>query len=353
MSRLGNLVKNFKINSASTSLFGEVVGLDLGSLWCTIFLSDGSIVSVKNCLAIHEETGSVLAIDEEAAKALVRKKKGVKVIWPVHKGRISDVQAQALLLEIVRRDKLPPREQLFLSHPWQGQILVNHSLTPVQLQALKSLQASGSFSSLKFINRSLFLSNILQKWRTPLSPLMILDCGYSQANVAVVFDDSVVTYASQERGLDSLVKSVRDYVREAKSLLISEDLALKITKEMILTKASQTVVLGQRIETGYPETVKIARADLSELFTKFCQKLLMLMEQVIDVTSPDVLDQVYKQGVFLLGEAGLVPGLNEGVEELTGAKTYQTSDVRKTLGEGFEYLRQHPNLIVKVRYENR
>ncbi|MEI8249211.1 MAG: rod shape-determining protein, partial [Candidatus Taylorbacteria bacterium] len=101
-------------------------------------------------------------------------------------------------------------------------------------------------------------------------------------------------------------------------ILIGETTAEHVKKTVgavIAKEPIETTIRGRDLITGLPREVVITDSDIREAMAQSIDILLEASKEVLETTPPEILSDIMKRGVHLVGGGALIKGLDELLAE--------------------------------------
>lgn len=109
------------------------------------------------------------------------------------------------------------------------------------------------------------------------------------------------------------------------------------------------LVRGRDLETGLPKTIKLTEEEVREAITMDLSKIVKLVSTVLDETPPELMEDILKRGIVLVGNGGRIKGLGQLIESETKIFTKVLDDPGMMVIKGCGELIQDETLLKKVK----
>jgi rod shape-determining protein MreB len=186
--------------------------------------------------------------------------------------------------------------------------------------------------------------------------LMVVDIGGGKTEVGVVSMGGVVVGKGIKTSGSDMDIAIMNYIKMKYGLLIGQNSAEKAKIEMGNVWEKETgsnkgaVVRGRDLETGLPKTVKIGETEIREAITLEVQKIVKLIKEELDETPPELMEDLLKRGIVLVGNGAKLRGLDRLVEKETKISTRVADEpglcVIKGCGELMEDMKLFKNIRI-------
>lgn len=331
----------------------SVVGIDLGTTTTKIYVKqEGFILEIPTVIAFHKKTNKVVAYGEEAKKMLGRVPQYLEVTRPVLQGIITYFDEAMMFLELILKDAL--KKQLSLFRPVVI-VTVPLELTNVQkrgvIEALKG-GGAGEVYLLESPLASAFGANLDIKGS---KGVFVVDIGGGTTDIATISYGGIVFGKSIRIGGDTFNQAIMNYIKENFNLIIGYRQAeeLKISIGTIHSRpGSSFVVKGRDVNTGLPRELIFTSQNLRESLEEDISRITTVMKDILNVTPPDLLNDITTSGCYLTGGGALLEGLDSIIERETRLTVIVSENPRyaaiRGLGKIVEELEHFQHLLVNV-----
>ena len=147
---------------------------------------------------------------------------------------------------------------------------------------------------------------------------MVIDIGGGTTDIAVISLGGIVRSKNLKIAGDKLNTDIISYIRNEFKILIGETTAEHVKKTVgavIAKEPIETTIRGRDLITGLPREVVITDSDIREAMAQSIDILLEASKEVLETTPPEILSDIMKRGVHLVGGGALIKGLDELLSE--------------------------------------
>ncbi len=348
--------------------FSLDIGVDLGSSNFLIFLKDrGIMINEPTMLARTKKKkwsglsapqlsySGPIAYGMKAKEMINREPKQIEVVSPIKNGVISDLEAVESLishyLKVVY--EIPSKyPKIFKPRVIVG---VPSSINQVQKRAVKSIFLASGVRDVVLVEEAVLASIGMGLPIDSSMGLVVVDIGGGKTEVSVVSVGGVVVGKGIKTAGNDLDTSIINYVKMKYGLLIGPNSAEKIKIEVgNLSDESQkekklSVVRGRDLETGLPKSIKIGENEIREAISLEVSKIVKMVGSVLDETPPELMEDILKRGIALVGNGAKMLGLAKLIERETKIATRVVDEPGLCVVKGCGELIQKPDLLTRVR----
>lgn len=304
---------NFKESKAKImAKLSNNVGIDLGTANTLVYVEGkGIVVSEPSVVAVNEKTGQVVAVGKTAKDMLGRTPTHIRAVRPLVDGVISDFEVTEEMIsyllkkagEFMPKKLLGPRVV----------VGVPSGVTNVEVRAVRDATKNAGAREVYIVEQPIAGAVGI---RLPIfEPIgsMIIDIGGGTADIAVISLGGIVQSKSLKIAGDKLNSDIISYIRNEFKILIGETTAefIKITVGAVIPgDPLETTIRGRDLITGLPREVVITDSDVREAIGQSIEIIVTSTREVLETTPPEILADIMKRGIFLVGGGALIKGLD-------------------------------------------
>lgn len=340
---------------------GVDLGVDLGSSNTLIFLKGrGIVVDEPTVIARVKKkrwTGLSapkanynvpIAYGLKAKEMLNREPKQMEVVFPIRNGIISDMEAaESLISYYLKLVYEIPTKYPKLFKP-RVIVAVPSFVTDVQKRAVKSIFVSAGAREVILVEDAVLAALGVGLPMDRPGGLVIIDVGGGKTEVTLVSMGGVVVGRGIKTSGGDFDLSVVNFMRMKYGLLIGPNSAERIKLELGETNR-QLVVRGRDLETGLPKGVKVGGSEIEEAMSMELTKIVKLVGSVLDEAPPELMDDILKKGLVMVGNGARIKGLSEMVEAETKISTRMADEAGYCVIKGCGELLDNRDLLKKIR----
>lgn len=309
-------------------LFGNDIGIDLGTANTLVYVrGKGIIINEPSVVALNEKTGQVVAVGKEAKAMLGRTPTHISAIRPLKDGVISDFEvAEEMLAYFIQKAQGEGR-RLFGPRVVIG---VPSVVTNVESRAVRDAAMNVGAREVYVVEEP--MAGAIGAKLPIAEPLgsMVIDIGGGTTDIAMISLGGVVSSKNVHIAGDVFNNDIIDYVRHNFTTIIGEKTAeeVKVHASSLLPDGEyrEYVVRGRDVMTGLPREITITDAHIREALAGSLQELTTAIQEVVEVTPPEVLSDIMKRGAFLFGGGALMRGLPETFQNIIGVPVHVVQD---------------------------
>jgi rod shape-determining protein MreB and related proteins len=351
MWRLKKFLK--RIKDKFFKLFSNEMGIDLGTANTLVYLSGkGIVVEEPSVVAVNTKTGRVVAIGREAKKMLGRTPAHITAIKPLVDGVISDFEVAEEMLSYLINKAEEGNKKLLGPKVVIG---VPSGITNVETRAVRDAARNAGAREVHIIEEPVSAAIGI---RLPIdSPMgnVIIDIGGGTTDIAVISLNGIVTSKNIKIAGEKFNEDIISYIRNEFKILIGEKTAERIKVEigevLIGEQTAETVVRGRDLVTGLPREVIITDSDLREALAVSIETLVDSVKEVLEDAPPEIISDIMKHGVYLVGGGALLGGLVEILHDSLKIPIYIAEDPLMSVARGtgivIENIEEYEDLLVK------
>ena len=303
------------------SYFNEDIAIDLGTAYSLVYVrGKGIIINEPSVVAVNQKTGQVLAIGKEAKKMIGKTPSHIQAIRPLKRGVVSDFEITEQMIKYFI-DKAHKKRLVSLFWP-RVIIGIPCGVTEVERKAVEDAAKSAGAREVYLIEEPLAASIGARLPIQEAKGNFLIDIGGGTSEIAVISLGGIVCARSLKIAGDKLNQDIIDYIQENYKLLIGERSAeeVKISiGRVIPSKERKTAFLrGRNITTGLPEEIQITSEDIRRAMEKSINQIIEAIKATIEETPPELLADIMRNGIYLVGGGSLLRGLDKLIAQKTG-----------------------------------
>ncbi len=308
--------------------FTTDIGIDLGTSSVLVYVKDkGIVLREPSVVAIDKNTGNIVRIGKEAQQMVGRAPENVSIIRPLKDGVISQYSVTLKMI------------QYFIGRAC-GSTLVRPR---VMMSVPSNISEAEEMTVINAANQAGARQTLLIE--EPVAAAlgaginidapdgrMVVDIGGGTTDIAVTCYGGVVISESIRIAGNELDEAIMNHMRKKYKILIgersAEEIKIKVGKvfDVPTKKPAQMSVKGRCMVKGLPRVVNF---DSKETLDALIEPLTAIIDSiclVIEKTPPELLGDIYKNGIVLTGGGSKLTGLDKLIEKTTGIRTYVAKD---------------------------
>ena len=303
--------------------FTRDIGIDLGTANTLVFVKGkGIVLREPSVVAIRRDTGTILAVGEEARRMIGRTPANIVAIRPLKDGVIADFDVTQTMLRYFIA-KAYRRNNLF--NP-QVVVSVPSGVTEVEKRAvLDATKQAGAWEAFLIEEPMAAAIGAGLPVEEPTGS-MIVDIGGGTTEVAIISLGGIVTSKSIRIGGDDMDEVVVNYIKQTYNLMIGERTAEEVKIQIgtaYLAKEGQTMdIRGRDLVTGLPKTLTITAREIEKALVAPVYQILSATKFTLEQSPPELASDIMDKGIVMTGGGALLKGLDKLVAKETGIPVF-------------------------------
>jgi rod shape-determining protein MreB and related proteins len=330
------------------SNFSSDVGIDLGTSNTPVLVRGrGIVLREPSYVARDLKTGGIIAVGSEAKAMEGRTPPHIEVIRPIRDGVIADFDiAEKLINYLLKNAKA--------GGVFNPRVIIGvpTDCTDVEWRAVSEAAVAAGARRVYIIEQP--LAGAIGAGLPVLQAIgsMVFDIGGGTSEVAVTSMGGIVNAKTSRIAGDEMDEAILNYVRKAYNMLIgirtAEELKISIGTAR-KTKVSQTAqVKGRDLTSGLPRTLEVESNEIAEALSEIIQSMVDLLKQTLESTPPELVSDIFEQGVVMIGGGSLLRDLDKVLSESTGVMCRCIEDPTSAVALGTDKLFKSPKLFKAV-----
>ena len=311
--------------SRFSKYFSTDIAIDLGTANTLIYTKNEGIVLDEPSVVVIKRDGNfngkttVLAVGNEAKAMLGRVPTGIEAIRPMKDGVIADFTVTEVMLK--HFIKLAHPSMMFRPSP-RIVICVPCGSTQVERRAIRESALGAGASEVYLIEEPMAAAIGAGLPVTDPCGSMVVDIGGGTTEVGIVSLGGMVYKNSARVGGDKFDEAIVNYIRRNFGMLIGEQTAEKIKKEIASAfpggEVLEMEITGRNLSQGIPQSFTISSTEILEALTDALNNLVTTVKLALERTPPELSSDIAERGIMLTGGGALLRDLDRLIAEETG-----------------------------------
>jgi rod shape-determining protein MreB len=296
------------------------VAFDLGTHTTKIGLKGkGVVLREPTCAALRTQPSrEYLFFGSEAKQILGKTPEFLHIIKPMVNGIVSDFDTEVALLRyyIDKSVSLYTRSML-IKPPIHAITAVPTIATEIEQKAVEEALLKSGCSAVTMIKKPLATAagagfNVFFH-----KPHLVVDIGAGLTEISVISGGGIVSYKSLKQAGDSMDKVIANYIHLKHGIVLGEATCEKLKIACLNFGDTEVteLVRGKSLENGLPKSVKIRSSELREALTPTYTLIIDTIKELIEISPPEIVNDIFQEGILLTGKAALIPGFSSFISQ--------------------------------------
>lgn len=303
--------------------FSTDIAIDLGTANTLIYvrnkgivLNEPSVVSIR-----HDANGkkSIQAVGSQAKAMLGKVPGNIEAIRPMKDGVIADFYITKEMINRFIRMVHP--SSLFKPNP-RIIVCVPCGATEVERRAIEDAAEAAGAAEVHLLPEPMAAAVGSGLPVSEASGSMVVDIGGGTTEVGVISLGGMVYSGSVRVGGDKFDESITNYIRRNYGMLIGEQTAEAIKKEIGSafpgSEVKEMEVKGRNLSEGVPRSFTISSNEVLEALTDPINQIVSAVKTALEQTPPEIGADIAERGMMLTGGGALLHDLDRLLAEETG-----------------------------------
>ncbi|WOD13975.1 rod shape-determining protein [Paraburkholderia kirstenboschensis] len=315
------------------SYFSNDLAIDLGTSNTLIYMrGKGIVLDEPSVVSIRQEGGpsgkkTILAVGKEAKEMLGKVPGNIEAIRPMKDGVIADFNiTQQMIKQFIRMVHAP---RIFAPSP-RIIICVPCGSTQVERRAIKEAAHSAGASHVYLIEEPMAAATGAGLPVSEATGSMVVDIGGGTTEVGVISLGGIVYKGSLRVGGDKFDEAIVNYIRRNYGMLIGEQTAEAIKKEIGSafpgSEVKEMEVKGRNMSEGIPRSFTVSSNEILEALTDPLNQIVSAVRIALEQTPPELGADIAGRGIMLAGGGALLRDLDRLLAEETGLPVFVAED---------------------------
>ncbi|MFZ6022196.1 MAG: rod shape-determining protein, partial [Patescibacteria group bacterium] len=182
---------------------------------------------------------------------------------------------------------------------------------------------------------------------------LVVDIGGGTTDIAIISLGGIVVDKTIPIAGDEMDEQIVDYLKDRYGILIgrrsAEKIKMTVGSAIPLKKEKFVAVQGRDIVKGLPRSIEIGSNDVAEAVAPSLVAMTDAIKQAIEDAPPELVSDVYSQGILLTGGGGKLEGLDKYWEEALHIKVKRPSDPSYSVVLGTLEALKHIDVLRKLK----
>lgn len=293
------------------------LGLDIGSSQVRIYKQNQIILSESSAVAVDNISGSILGFGTDALIRFHSAPENYTLKFPVRNGVISDYDMTKAMLRFFISKAL----HRSVSRPVVMAAISSEMSSVTRHALVDALVHAGARSVYLIPSPAAALIGTGMNLEIP-SVSVSLVLGRDVSDAGIYSCGGVVCQIGTSFGGYSIDLGICQHVQDKYNMFIGLEQAEKLKQE-ILSLARRTedhvfTVRGRRLTDGVEVVVEISVAEMTSVMQYFMKPVVHLIKQLLHGATPEMADDLLKQGLLLSGGSARIDGISEWLSNELG-----------------------------------
>lgn len=315
-------------------LFKKYFGIDLGTDTTIIYLKGvGVVINEPTIIAFNNRTNKIIAVGAEAKKMLSRTPAHITAFKPINHGVIADFDITKEMLQ-----RFLKKRELSWSWLTTAVVSVPTSLTEVERKSVEDLLKESGANEVYLVEQPLAAAIGSRLDVNQPTAYLIIDIGAGTTDMAVVSLSGVVVSnrlkIAGNRFNQDIIKGVRDEFKLNIGEPTAEDIKITVGSAIPLTEKLEIAVRGRDAATGLPCEITVKDTNVRLWLNPSLKQLVEGAKDLIEVTPPELVGDIYKNGIYLCGGGSLLRGIDQILQKEIGVAVKIVDDPLNCVARG-------------------
>lgn len=318
-------------------MFNKDLGIDLGTANTLVYIKGkGIVLTEPSVVAIQKDTGSILAVGNDAKQMIGRTPGNIVAIRPMKDGVIADFDVTHTMLRYFIRKALNKSIHYF-NRP-RVVVCVPAGVTTVEERAVKEAAVQAGAKEAFLIEEPMAAAIGAGLPIHEPTGNMIVDIGGGTTDVAIISLGGIVTSRSIRVGGDEMDEAIVNYIKRSYNLMIGERTAeeIKIGVGSAIADVEQRTyqVRGRDLVTGLPKLIDINANEIYEALYEPVSSILEAIRICLEKTPPELAADIMDRGIMMAGGGSLLKGLDVLISRETGMPVHLSEEPLSAVATG-------------------
>ena len=308
-------------------------GMDLGSQRTVICTGKNIVLDEYTAISYYTHTGELIAAGDDAFKMVGRTPDSITAVQPIVGGFIAEYDlAQSMIgafLQQVAKNKLLKARLM---------VAVPNGITEMQKRALYNACSACGVRDVCLIESPVAAAIGLDIDFTTPKGSIIVDVGSGTTDIATLSMGGISKCESTTVAGDSFNAAIERYITYEHNVVIGPHTAELMKKQLgcVVPRPVELTLTakGQHQFSGMPQTFEINTSEMVTALYDTAMSICGSIQAVLEKTPPEIVGDVERGGITLIGCGSLLYGLPEFISDYVGVKVYTVSNPKTCVALG-------------------
>ncbi|MFH0772738.1 MAG: rod shape-determining protein [bacterium] len=274
----------------------------------------GVVLREPTCAALRTQPiKEYLFFGSEAKQILGKTPEFLHIVKPMVNGIVSDFDTEVELLRYyIEKSITPYTRSMFIKPPVHAVVAVPTIATEIEQKAVEEALLKSGCSAVSMIKKPLATASGAGFNVFFHKPHLVVDIGAGITEISVISGGGIVSYKSLKQAGDYMDKVIANYIHLKHGVMLGEATCEKLKIACLNFSDTEVteLVRGKSLENGLPKSVKIRSSELREALTPTYTLIIDTIKELIEMSPPEIVNDIYQEGILLTGKAALIPGFS-------------------------------------------
>ncbi len=293
------------------------IAIDLGSDRTRVFIENkGKVLDEASVVTYDIDTGEIYSVGDKAYAMIGKTPVGVKAVHPLDSGVIAESDlvedmVSILLKEVCSAKVVMPRVVT----------AIPCNVTEVEKRAVVNAVSSFGVRRVYLIESPKAAAMGCGIDITGPHGVMIADIGSGTADIAVLSLGGISISKSIKHAGCAMDEEIIKYIRKQYNLIIGTNMAESCKKAVGCVKVPAEPktfrVKGRDAVNGLPRFIEVGSEEIKNAIEEIAMEIVNAIKDVLEKTPPELIGDIYTDGIILTGGLAKLTGFAKLVSEAT------------------------------------
>lgn len=308
-------------------------GMDLGSQRTVICTGKSIVLDEYTAISYYTHTGELIAAGDDAFRMVGRTPDSITAVQPIVGGFIAEYDlAQSMIgafLQQVAKNKLLKARLM---------VAVPNGITEMQKRALYNACSACGVRDVCLIESPVAAAIGLNIDFTTPKGSIIVDIGSGTTDIATLSMGGISKCETTTVAGDSFNAAIERYIKYEHNVVIGPHTAELMKKQLgcVVPRPVELTLTakGQHQFSGMPQTFEINTSEMVTALYDTAMSICESIQAVLEKTPPEIVGDVERDGITLIGCGSLLYGLPEFISDYVGVKVNTVSNPKTCVAIG-------------------
>lgn len=330
------------------------IGVDLGTSHVLIYAKGNGIIARQPAIvAMERDSRRPIAIGHEAENMVGRTPNNVVAMRPFKNGTLADFELANIMLQNMLHQAIGKH---FFARP-RAVLSLPTGVNDTEKRSMISAMFDAGMRKTELIEKPIAAALGMGIPFEKAEGNLIVEMAAGCTDIAVLALGQVSVSDCVQIGGDYFDDAIIRYIRKKHNLLIGERTAeeLKINIGCAVPRSEEVSmeVTGRSLVSGLPKTLAVTTDEICEALQQPVSDLIDAIQGVLEHTPPQLMNDIFVNGIFFSGGAAALTGLTTAVSSVLHLPCQMADDPQTAVVLGCGMAVEDGSILKALRSDRR
>lgn len=330
--------------------------MDLGTTNTRIAIKNkGIVLREPSVVGLNTKTNEYVFFGQEAKKITGKTPEFIKVQKPLVNGVIHDFDSEvALIKKFMDKAVAPYQTSKLYRQPTRIISIVPSIATEIEQRAVEEVASKIGASKIFLVPKPIAVAAGTGIDIFSHQPNLIIDLGGGLIEMAILSGGGIVVKKTLRNAGEHMNHLISNYCYLKYGIILGEITVEEIKTQLLNftdTEEGMTV-RGKSLENGLPKSIKLKSSEVKEALLSNLNQIIDAAKELIEISPPEVVEEIYNRGVVLAGGITQAPGIENFFTKELKIDSFVRENPQDAVINGLLKLTEHEENLERVAIKN-